>query len=234
MNKSLLILTFSALASLGQPAEAKDVPDAETILRGVRHGSSQNEGLTLDGRLRIRETDQRHPFRMMIERTQITFLFQSEPRHTIVLNLGGDTLRLRERKGEAGELVDVPSENYGLPLWGSGINYLDISLAYLYWPKPKYIKEDVVSERLTWLLQVTNPGKEGPYSKLDVWIDQDTGGLLRMKGYDWQGNFIKKMEVRKVQRVKSGDKKVWALKKMEVWVIDPKTRRTVSRTYMEL
>ena len=234
MNKTLLILALTTLASLGPLAVGKDAPPAENILAAVRHSTAQNEELTLDGHLRQRETGKKHPFRMTIRRTQIAFLFEDTPQHTVVLDLGGETFRLRERHNGQGEFLDVPPPNYGQPLRGTGINYLDISLAYLYWPNPTYIKEDVVSERITWLVQVNNPRKDGPYAKLDIWVDQNTGGLLRMQGYDWQGRLVKKMEVKDVQTKESEGKKVWTLKKMEVLALDPEKRRVISRTYMEM
>lgn len=235
MNKLnlLLIPALAALASLAPSAQAQDAPNAEQILQSVRHSSAQNEELTLEGRLRV-AGGQRHPFRMTIRPRQIAFLFEEKPQHSIVLDLGSDSYRLRERHGTTGPFTDVGPEQYGHSLRDTGVNYLDISLAYLYWPNPKLLEEDVVAERLTWKLELTNPGREGPYAKLHIWVDQNTRGLMRMQGYDAQGRLVKKMEARDVQRVESGEKKVWALKKMTVTAYDPQAGRVLSRTYLEL
>ncbi len=236
MNKLLLILASATLASLSpQTLEAKDPPpDPEAVLRAVREGAAQNEELTLDGRLRVRTTGKKHPFRMTIRKQQIAFLFENDPQHTIVLDLGQNSFLLRERHGKQGDWDKVPAAKHGQLLRGTGVNYLDISLAYLYWPNPVFLEEDVVAERVTWKLRVTNPDKAGPYSRLDLWVDQQTVGLMRMQAYDHQGRLVKKMEVKEVQRVKDRGKKVWTLEKMSVLVFDPKTRRVVSHTYMEL
>ncbi|MGY8687390.1 MAG: hypothetical protein ACKVHP_06600, partial [Verrucomicrobiales bacterium] len=77
MNKTLLILALTMLASLSPFVEAKDPPPAENILRAVRHSTAQNEELTMDGSLRHRESGKKYPFRMTIRRTQIAFLFES-------------------------------------------------------------------------------------------------------------------------------------------------------------
>jgi len=151
----------------------------------------------------------------------------------VVLDLGADRFRLRENHSN-GPFTDVAPGDYGKPIRNSGVNYLDISLAYLYWPDPKYIKEDVVSERITHLVEVQNPSATGPYAKLLIWIDRQTGGLMRMQGYNKAGKLTKRMQVIEVQRVKRGDKKYWALEKMQIYTLDPKTGRVRSRTYMEL
>jgi len=231
MNKFLLITAAVALASSGPLATAEEPIDAAAVLRAVRHSTAQNEELTLKGQLR--EGRKKHPFRMTIRRTQIAFLFEDKPPHTVVLDLGADQFRLRENHNNR-PFSDVPPAEYGTPIRNTGVNYLDISLAYLYWPNPKYIKEDVVSERITWLVEVQNPDPKGPYAKLLIWIDKQTGGLMRMQGYNKEGKLIKRMQVMEVQRVKRGGKKYWALEKMQIYTLDPKTGRVRSRTYMEL
>ena len=231
MNKFLLITVAVTLASSGPLARAEELINAEELLRAVRHSTAQNEELTLKGQLR--EGRKKHPFRMTIRRTQIAFLFEDKPPHTVVLDLGADRFRLRENHSN-GPFTDVAPGDYGKPIRNSGVNYLDISLAYLYWPDPKYIKEDVVSERITHLVEVQNPSATGPYAKLLIWIDRQTGGLMRMQGYNKAGKLTKRMQVIEVQRVKRGDKKYWALEKMQIYTLDPKTGRVRSRTYMEL
>ena len=231
MNKFLLITVAVTLASSGPLARAEERINAEELLRAVRHSTAQNEELTPKGQLR--EGRKKHPFRMTIRRTQIAFLFEDKPPHTVVLDLGADRFRLRENHSN-GPFTDVAPGDYGKPIRNSGVNYLDISLAYLYWPDPKYIKEDVVSERITHLVEVQNPSATGPYAKLLIWIDRQTGGLMRMQGYNKAGKLTKRMQVIEVQRVKRGDKKYWALEKMQIYTLDPKTGRVRSRTYMEL
>ncbi|NCF84551.1 MAG: outer membrane lipoprotein-sorting protein [Verrucomicrobiaceae bacterium] len=231
MNKLLLITVAVTLASSGPLARAEERINAEELLRAVRHSTAQNEELTLKGQLR--EGRKKHPFRMTIRRTQIAFLFEDKPPHTVVLDLGADRFRLRENHSN-GPFTDVAPGDYGKPIRNSGVNYLDISLAYLYWPDPKYIKEDVVSERITHLVEVQNPSATGPYAKLLIWIDRQTGGLMRMQGYNKAGKLTKRMQVIEVQRVKRGEKKYWALEKMQIYTLDPKTGRVRSRTYMEL
>ena len=232
MNKFLLITVAVALASSGPLCRAQEGEiDAEALLHAVRHSTAQNEELTLKGQLR--EGRKKHPFRMTIRRTQIAFLFEDKPPHTVELDLGADQFRLRENHN-GGQFTDVAPSDYGKAIRKTGVNYLDISLAYLYWPNPKYIKEDVVSERITRLVEVKNPNPSGPYAKLLIWIDKQTGGLMRMQGYDKAGKLIKRMQVMEVQRVKRGGKKYWALEKMQIYTLDPKNGRVRSRTYMEL
>ena len=90
MNKFLLITVAVTLASSGPLARAEERINAEELLRAVRHSTAQNEELTLKGQLR--EGRKKHPFRMTIRRTQIAFLFEDKPPHTVVLDLGADEL----------------------------------------------------------------------------------------------------------------------------------------------
>ena len=232
MNKTLLILALLALASLRPALLADEVPDAALILKQVRASAAQNEELTLQGRLRVLG-GKKHGFRRTIRPQQVAFLFENEPRHSIALDLLGDTFRLRERHGQ-GQWADVAPGKMGQTLRGTSVNYLDISLGYLYWPNPEFLEEDVVAERITWKIRVNNPDNEGPYARLDLWIDRDTRGLLRMQAYNRQGRLIKRMQVKDIQRVKSGERKVWTLERMVVSAFDPKSGRQASRTYLEL
>ena len=231
-RRRLLITLALGLTSTVTPLSAKEPVDADALLRAVRRSTAQNEELTLKGQLR--EGRKKHPFRMTIRRQQIAFLFEKEPAHSVVLDLGEAKFRLRERHGHQGDFVDVNPANYGTSIRKTDVNYLDISLAYLYWPNPRYIKEDVVSERICWLVQVDNPDPKGPYAKLLIWIDKNTAGLMRMDAFDRAGKLVKRMQVQEVQRVKRGGKKFWALEKMLIYAIDPRTGRLKSRTYMEL
>jgi hypothetical protein len=195
---------------------------------------TSDDEVTLAGKLRVFETGKRHPFRMTVRPAQIAFQFDEAPPHTIVLDLGEKQARLRERLPGKTTYDDVPAQKLGEELRGTGVNYLDISFAFLYWPQAQFIKEDVVSERLTWVIRVKNPDTNGPYAYLDLWIDKDAVALIRMNAFNSNGQLLKKMEVKQVQKVKRGDKKVWMLEQMAVSAFDTKTRRRKSLTYLEL
>ena len=177
-----------------------------------------------------RSTSRETPLR----KTQIAYLFEEKPPHTLALDLGADRFRLRENAGGDAAFTDVSPENYGNTLRDTGVNYLDISLAYLYWPDPVYLRNDVVSERITLVVEVRNPDPKGPYAKILLWIDEATGGLMRMDGLDTGGKLVKQMKVTEVQRVKRGDEKFWAPEKLVISTFDPKSGRRLALTYMEM
>ncbi len=234
-KQTLLITGLFLLASAGEQALSKEPPiPPEEMLRRVRLSSLQEKDATFKGELRKRETRKRTPFRMTIRgdvpkrQSQIAFAFDDKPAHTLVLDLAPNRYRLRESR-ENRPFNDVSPKLHGQLIRKTDVNYLDISLAYLYWPNPKFEREDNVKERIAWQLLLSNPAKEGPYSKLRIWTDRDSGALIQMQGYDWNGKLVKKMEVIDVHKVNGQ----WAPKKVQVRSIDPKTGRGAGRTYME-
>ncbi len=47
--------------------------------------------------------------------------------------------------------------------------------------------DDVLRTRGAWKLQVHAPRTDEPYAVVRVWIDKQSGAILRMEGYDWDG-----------------------------------------------
>jgi hypothetical protein len=46
---------------------------------------------------------------------------------------------------------------------------------------------ETYSTRKCWKVQCNNPNPNiGAYKTVIIWVDQSSGGLLKMEGYDWQ------------------------------------------------
>jgi hypothetical protein len=62
-------------------------------------------------------------------------------------------------------------------------------------------------------------------------VDQGSGALTRMEGYDRTGKLIKRFEVRNLQKLDDGS---WALKQMRIQAMDGARSADRTPTYLEL
>ena len=67
---------------------------------------------------------------------------------------------------------------------GTGITLEDLTMPYLFWPNPRKLEDDRLKNRDCWKFQVANPGDDGRFRQMLVWIDRQTGALLQSVGYD--------------------------------------------------
>jgi negative regulator of sigma E activity len=77
---------------------------------------------------------------------------------------------------------------------------------------------------------VQGPSRESQYSSVVLWIDEASGALIRMEGYDWKGRICKRFEVVSAQKIDNR----WFLKQMRVEQLQPGTNNVESRTYLEI
>ena len=81
-----------------------------------------------------------------------------------------------------------------------------------------------------WKLQLQPPADDPQYGSILLWVDKDSGTLMRMEGYDSAGKLIKRFEVVSAQKIEDR----WYLKQMRVEQIDPKSNKVTARTYLEI
>ena len=63
-----------------------------------------------------------------------------------------------------------------------------------------------------------------------LWIDQESGALLRIEGYNRDGKLLRRFEVISAQKIDGQ----WMLKQMRVETLDPETKKILNRTYLEI
>jgi len=199
-------------------------PDAKEILLAARMSQS-NQTAALEGRFRSSGTST--PFHLRLQDGEITYAFEN-PAQEIVLRLHDDAPELFERLGDRQK--EVTSARFDQTLRNTGITYEDLSLSFLYWPSPKLLGSDIVRTRPAWKLQVQAPRKGSQYGVALLWIDKESGALLRIEGYDKQGKPLRTFEVVSAQKIDG----VWLLKQMRVETLIPETRRVTRRDYLEI
>ncbi len=181
--------------------------------------------IDLNGQLRQNEIVV--PFRLTQTGPLIRYSF-TNPDEVLQLRLGENGSRL-DLVTDAGTERFAPSK-LNQKIRGTGVSYEDLALKFLYWPDGRVLGEENVRTRNCWKVQLRAPSRESQYSNIFLWIDKASGALMRMEGYDWNGQLAKRFEVVSAQKIDNR----WFLKQMRVEELQPGTNKVQSRTYLEI
>ena len=220
----LKLLAAAVLFSLTNLTAAESAPSAEEILEQVRLQQSQQQ-LDLRGQLRSDATV--IPFRLTQTGPVIRYTF-SNPPEVLQLKLGADGSQLdlvtnTSTKSFAASRLDDK-------IGGTGVTYGDLALSFLYWPDPQLISSDTIRTRACWKLRLHPPSKRAQYSTVVLWVDKESGAIMRMEGYDWKNQLAKRFEVVSAQKIEGR----WFLKQMRIEEMQPGTKKVQSRSYLEI
>ena len=215
----LLVAALSFSTALGATA-----PSASEILDQVRLQQSQQQ-LDLQGQLR---TDGNViPFRITQTGPVIRYTFQN-PAEVLQLRLG-------EKSSSLDLVVENSTKKFAAShlddrIGGTAVTYGDLALKFLYWPRTEILGEEIVRTRNCWRLRLQPPSREAQYSNVLLWIDQESGAMMRIQAYDWQGRLTKRFEVVSAQKIEGR----WFLKQMRIEEFEPGTSKVRSRSYLEI
>jgi outer membrane lipoprotein-sorting protein len=218
MRKALIALLLAVIVQAEPPPSAKDILDSVRMLE-------TRQQLDLQGQLRQNQTV--IPFRLIQTGPVIRYSF-TNPDEVVQLRLGENSSRL--------DLVtDTATEKFAASkltekIRGTAVTYEDLALKFLYWPDGKVLGEETVRTRRCWKLHLRPPSRDSQYSNIFLWVDQASGALMRMEGYDWNGQLAKRFEVVSAQKIDNR----WFLKQMRVEELQPGTNKVPSRTYLEI
>jgi len=218
-NLFVICLALATLSIFAEPP-----PSAKDILASVRMIEARQQ-IDLQGQLR--ENDTIIPFRLIQNGPLIRYSF-SDPGEVLQLRLGKDSSRLDLITDTGSE--KFPSSKLGQKIRGTGVTYEDLAFKFLYWQNARVVGEENVRTRNCWKLQLRAPSRESQYSNVLLWVDQVSGALMRMEGYDWNAQLVKRFEVVSAQKIDNR----WFLKQMRIEELQPGTSRVVSRTYLEI
>ena len=219
MRKIILLYFVSALSIYSAP-----VPSANEILASVRMIEAQQQ-IDLQGQLR--ENDSVIPFRLIQNGPLIRYSF-TNPDEVLQLRLGQNSSRL--------DLVtDTGTEKFAAgklsrKIRGTSLTYEDLAFKFLYWQSARILGEENVRTRSCWKLQLRAPSRESQYSNVLLWVDKASGALMRMEGYDWNAQLVKRFEAVSAQKIDNR----WFLKQMRIEELQPGTNHAQARTYLEI
>lgn len=223
--KFIILATLLFASSL--QASAAQPKTAEQILLDVRQSyAGQNQ--KLQGELRDSDSGRTEPLELTMGNQVMSFLFTNPPPETIRLDFNTSPAKLYQVR--SGTSKQVRSSQLGSQVRGMDLNYEDLSLGFLYWPRPQLMGEARVSGQKCWIVRVMNPGRQGPYYAVDIWVHQASGGAAKMAAYDRSSKVIKRYEVTKIQKVNGTN----ALKELRFETLDPASGKIQGRTYMKM
>jgi Outer membrane lipoprotein-sorting protein len=197
---------------------AENPPSANEILESVRMRQAQQQ---IDLRGQLRENEIVVPFRLIQSGPTVRYIF-SNPDETLQLQIG-------EKDSRAGAEKISPAQ-FDRKVRGTNLTYEDLALKFLYWPNPKVVGEENIRTRNCWKLELHPPSRDSQYGVVWLWIDKESGALMRMEGYDWNGKLAKRFEVVSAQKIDTR----WFLKQMRIEEFQPGTNHVQSRTYLEI
>jgi hypothetical protein len=219
--RSIFVICIALMAC---SISAQTPPSAKDILDSVRMIESRQQ-IDLQGQLR--QEDAVIPFRLIQNGPLIRYSF-TNPEETLELRLGESSSRL--------DLVtDAGTEKVGLSklqeqIRGTIVTYGDLAFKFLYWPAARVLGEESVRTRRCWKLQLRAPSRESQYSNVLLWVDKASGALMRMEGYNWDAQLVKRFEVVSAQKIEGR----WFLKQMRVEQLQPGTDHIQARAYLEI
>ena len=219
MRKIILLYFVSALSIYSAP-----VPSANEILASVRMIEARQQ-IDLQGQLR--ENDIVIPFRLIQNGPLIRYSF-TNPDEVLQLRLGQNSSRLDLVTDTGTE--KFAAEKLSQKIRGTSLTYEDLAFKFLYWQSARILGEENVRTRNCWKLQLRAPSRESQYSNVLLWIDKASGALMRMEGYDWNAQLVKRFEAVSAQKIDNR----WFLKQMRIEELQPGTNHAQARTYLEI
>ena len=208
---------------LGATVQARAAqPDPQELLREARMASTNKEAAV---RGQLRSGKVATPFTLTVNFGKLHFAFDDPPR-VLEVRLDDDSSGVFDAQGRAMKKGMQEPVAEGAPVTAE-----DLSLGFLYWPDARLMGKESVRTRSAWKIEL-RPGKRGSeFAVVRVWLDEASGALLRIEGFDWQGKLLRRFEVVSGQRIDGQ----WMLKQMRIEKFGPENgARPLARSYLEI
>jgi hypothetical protein len=230
--KLMLSLFLAPLSLLLSSVEASaQAPNADNLLKTARRLTTlQHQSLAGQIRKDTRKDIIKIPVGLFLRGKDIQFTYY-QPKT-------GKPIRFHVRHGNGrfdlfeivnGKTKPFPDAQLGQAIEGTDLSFEDLAMRFLYWPKAVMVGPDKIGSRKCWLLRVANPGKGGRYSHVKVWIDQKSGGLVQIEGYNKQERRLKRFQVTHLMKVGN----THTLKRMRIDSYHQETGKLLGNTYLE-
>lgn len=172
----------------------------------------------------LRKDHDRTPFRIIVDGS-VEYRFADS---SLILEMNESSSQLTERRG--GHTGTIAPARQDQLVKGTDISYEDLSLEFLYWKNPKWIGDEKIKGQRCDILELQSYGNSSQYGVVRIWISRTSGALMRMEGYNRQGQLIRRFEVRSARKIDGQ----WMLKQMRIESLNPDSGVVTSRTYLEI
>jgi Outer membrane lipoprotein-sorting protein len=204
---------------------AAEQPSAREILENARMNQTEQHRV-LPGRLR--HAGEVIPFRLVLKGDIIRYQFPAS-QDELLLRLGERASQLQEIS--AGDTATLTKSRMAEAIRDTDISYEDLALKFLYWPYAKIVGDEVVLTRRCWKLELHPASAQGSqYGTVLLWVEKESGAMLRAEAYGVDGKLRRRFEVRSVQRADGG----WILKQMRIQSKNADQSWDKTPTYLEI
>lgn len=221
-------LALSAPPARAQAAAPVDpgAITADEIIEKVHLSRALRDKTVLQGEL---EKDGKIvPFSISMASDLIAFRF-ANPDLILSLNINDKGSKVLESDG--GKNREVPPARYSEGIRGTDLTYDDISFRYLYWTKRvKQPLEETVKTKKCYVVDLYAPNKIGEYGVVRIFVEKESGALLKIFCYDWNGKQIKECAITSGMKVNGAT----MLKSMDVIRYASDTKKVIGETTFEL
>jgi len=218
-----LLAAVLAIASAA-PLQAQQA-DAAAMIRNIRL-SATLQHVDLAGAIR-KDGRQPVPVNFFIREKNMQFRLGNGERFHI--RLGDERCELMSLDDQ-GKTAAFPSARLVEPVAGSDVTYEDLTLRFLYWPNAKLEGEERIDGEDCHRVRLDNPGREGAFGVVYVWVHKKYGAFWRIKAHDRKGKAIKQFQVSKVMQLPDG--KGYTIQTMRISRLNGEGR-VESITYLE-
>jgi len=216
---AVIALLAAPLSAASGQVDAAAVVDAARLSAAVQQSD-------LNGAIRKGRT--KTPLALFLRGKNIQFQYQ----------VGGKWeafhIHLDDKKCELREIVNGKTKFFDAkklvqPVAGTDLNFEDLAFRFFYWPNPKYEGDERVNSQDCYKIRLNNPGRNGRYAVVYLWVHKKFGAFMRIRGHDRAGKLLKQFEVESVMNIGGGR---YTLRKMKVDTMNA-SGRVAGSTYVE-
>lgn len=245
-SRFVIILTWALLLSWTATAQKQGEPTPNSglsLTEGIAAGKELVSGilgmepvknLTNSGMLRVTTGD-----KTLSREVRFSTVLQGSNWISIYNSPGtksedSSTLKIIYARGQpneywfsqgTGALQQLNKDQLVLPFAGSDFWAIDLGLEFLHWDKQRVLRRQIRRGQLCNVLESVNPAPNpAGYSRVESWIDTESGGIVHADAYDVRGRLLKQFDPKEFRKVKGR----WELERMEI-----RNRQTGSSTSIE-
>ncbi len=213
---------FAALLVFASAAAAQD---ANEMIRRVRLSATLMQS-DLQGQIRSADGRVKTPISLFMRGEDMQFHLESGERFHI--RMGDEKCELLELDAQNRTRV-FPAAKLVQPVAGTNVSYEDLTLRFLYWPNAKLEGEERMDGEDCYRVRLNNPGRDGAFGSVYVWVHKKYGAFWRIRAHDRAGKALKEFQVLKVMELPD---KSYTIQKMRINTLDANLR-TTAITYLE-